>query len=261
VILADAAEYYVKTREAVATFNGLVVKTLALIDYVRANPPTARDQNHRVWGPFPSDTHPDWQVRVVMDKEAVPDDPDGLRISYAVQTSPMAQSTFTTLLSGFFQRSIFTPGSLGHMEWHVRESRASAYPVDADGMADLDGITVDYNNTGFPRTVHLTILNRDLSETRGGTYDYQELADGSGAMTFDWQSAAADLSGKMVSRWQGAGAGRSDVLVTLGNLTWIHGTDCWGPDTLATYIFRRDETPQERLAGATKAACLFTDPI
>jgi hypothetical protein len=238
-----------------------VVKTLALIDYVRANPPTTREKDHRIWGPFPSDTHPGWQMRVVMDKAEVPGDPLGLRIFYAVQTSPAGAADFTPLLSGDFQRSAAVPGSQGHMEWHVRESRASAYPVDADGMAELDGLIVDYDNTGFPRTVHLTIVNRELSATRGGTYDYQELADGSGTMTFDWQTAAANLSAKMLSRWQGAGAGRADVIVTLGNTTVINGTDCWGADTLATYIFRRDGVPPEPLPGATKAACLFPDPI
>jgi hypothetical protein len=80
-------------------------------------------------------------------------------------------------------------------------------------------------------------------------------------MTFDWQAAAANLSAKIVSRWQGAGAGRADLIVTLANVTWIRDTDCWGPDTRATYIYRKDAALQEPLPGALKSACLFPDPL
>jgi hypothetical protein len=48
LLAADSAEYYVISHKAVTDFNGLVIKTIALIDYVRSHPPTTRQNNHRV---------------------------------------------------------------------------------------------------------------------------------------------------------------------------------------------------------------------
>jgi len=261
LLILDSAEYYVKTRKAVTDFNGLIIKTIALIDYVRSNPPTTRKNNHRVWGPFPSDTHPNWLVQVVMDKEDLPSDPTLLKISYSLKVSPKGSDLFTDLLTGNFQKSSNSNRGLGHMQWFINNARDKGYPVDADGMVDLLDVTVDYNNATFPRTVHLSTVNQENSDTRGATYDYSEAQDGSGNMTFDWQLATPNLSAKIVSRWQGAGAGRADLMVTLANVTWIRDTDCWGPDTRATYIFRKELIPQEPLIGALKTACLFPDPL
>src|SRR5688500_12348419 len=77
--LADSAEQYKLTRGVVTQFNALAYAFLGLIDAVRSFPPTDRMPNSRIWGPFPNDKHPDWQVRVRIERT------DLERFDYRVQ--------------------------------------------------------------------------------------------------------------------------------------------------------------------------------
>jgi hypothetical protein len=57
-----------------------------------------------------------------------------------------------------------------------------------------------------------------------------------------------------VSRWIGSGAGRADAYAT--RLANFHlAADCWGPDTIATYVSRRGQLDQ-----GSDSLCVYALP-
>jgi hypothetical protein len=256
---ADSAEYFIKTHEAVAQFNGFLSHSIDLIEKVRGYTPTTRQGKRRIWGPFPHETHPAWLLRVVMDKSDIPDQPNLLGINYAVQLSRQGTFGWYDFLTGSYISSGSAREGRGEIHWWLGRGRNISFPVDAEGMAGLDEIHIQYDTQADPISVKLQLVNALGQSTRGISYDYLEYSDGSGTMTFDLELAAMpNLTTKIISRWHGSGAGRADVVVNLGNLTWISETDCWGIDSLATYVYRRENTPQVSLGDAS--TCIVSEP-
>ena len=87
VVRLSSAEYYQATRSAITAFNGMVESLATLIDLVRGITPTARHGNERIWGPWPADQAPGWEIRVVMQRSAVSS--SLLRMDYWVQVRPV----------------------------------------------------------------------------------------------------------------------------------------------------------------------------
>lgn len=259
IIHVDSAEYYIKTRDAVTQFNGFLSRSIALIENVRGITPTVRQGNRRIWGPFPHETHRSWFVRVVMDKSSIPDQPKLLGITYAVQLSSTGTADWNDFLTGSYVSSGSASTGRGEIHWWLGKGRRIHYPVDADGMNGLEEIHIQYHTEHDPIAVKLQLINTLGQETRGINYDYLGYMDGSGTMTFDIELAALpNLATKIISRWQSQGKGRADVVVNLVDRIWISETDCWGDDSVATYIFRRENNPQVSLGEINR--CVFGDP-
>ena len=53
-ILIGTADLYRMTRNVALVFNGISEALLTVIDTIRAYPPTTRQPNGRIWGPFPA---------------------------------------------------------------------------------------------------------------------------------------------------------------------------------------------------------------
>jgi hypothetical protein len=237
-----SSEYYKTTRQVVTTFNGGATALVGLVDHVRGYSPTSRNGAERIWGPFADDNHPGWEIRVVMDRLSDPNEPPpAFKISYSVQLrdTTLTGSSFFDFMTGDYDSSGSARQGVGHMHLDVQTARNAGYPVDDFGeMALLD---LDYNTLKYPITVNMNITNVATAKTLGATYGYTENADGSGQLTFDWTvdavpgvPGATDVS--FISRWLGSGAGRADAYLANGKVPV--GTDCWGLDTVADYVWR-----------------------
>lgn len=258
----NSAEYYKDTRNAITTFNAMVRDLLGLIENVRGYTATSRQGNRRIWGPFPAEKYPTWQVRIVMDRSRV--SATLLHMDYWVQVRPVGtdDSAWVSFLAGSYSSSGSARTGIGDIHLLASDARAAGYPPvnDDPGLADLDHMDVHYESTAYPIRVTLTIvkLPDTTGKTQSGTYDYSENQDGSGSMTFDWQGTTngASIAAKMKAQWLGSGAGRADVTAHLtanasGSATLL-GTDCWGVDTVASYSSRLGQTPI-----GDPAACLL----
>jgi hypothetical protein len=237
-----SSEYYKTTRSVVTTFNGGATALVSLVDHVRGYSPTSRSGAERIWGPFTDDNHPGWEIRVVMDRLSDPNEPPpAFKISYSVQLRDTTRSgsSFFPFMTGDYDSSGSARRGKGDMHLDVQTARDAGYSVDDFGeMAQLD---LDYNTVKYPITVNMNITNVATAKTLGATYGYTENADGSGQLTFDWTvdvvpgvPGATDV--KFISRWLGSGAGRADAYLSNGNVAV--GTDCWGLDTVADYVWR-----------------------
>ena len=237
-----SSEYYKATRQVVTTFNGGATALVGLVDRVRGHSPTSRNGAQRIWGPFSDDNHPGWQIRVVMERFADPSaPPPAFQISYSVQLRNTTQggSSFFDFMTGNYKSSGSARRGEGDMHLDVQTARDAGYSVDDFG--EMSQLSLDYHTLNYPITVNMNITNVATAKTLGATYGYSENADGSGQLTFDWTvdvvpgvAGATDVS--FISRWLGSGAGRADAYLANGKVPV--GTDCWGLDTVADYVWR-----------------------
>lgn len=261
----NSAEYYRATRNAIVTFNAMVTDMLALVENVRRYPATTRLGNRRIWGPFPSDKYPTWQVRVVMDKSTAA--PRLLHMDYWVQFRPINtdDSAWISFLTGSYDSAGSARNGSGDIHMLTVPAREASYPVDDDpGLVNLDHLDVQYKNATYPMTVKLTIVNLPKVDTRTATYDYAENEDGSGSMAFDWQGktdTGLSIEARMYAQWIGSGVGRADLTAQLPAVSpdpTLLGTDCWGADTEASYSYRRRASPETKdTFGGDERNCIF----
>ncbi len=244
----DSAEYYKATRDVVLTFNTLIVDLTAIIEAVRAYPPTSRNGAQRTWGPFPDKGNPGWEIRIVMQRSTTSD--GLLRIDYWAQLRKVGQddTAWVSLLVGEYTSQGGISESNGEIHFNVGDARAVSYPAATSdpGLAKLDHLSVSYSRIGFPIQVAMQIVNVATESTKQANYTYERQEDNSGSMQFQWQGTTDEglqVTATMLSRWLPTGEGRADLVADLtpnlpGQTTL--GTDCWGSDTVATYVFRLD---------------------
>src|SRR6185369_3193918 len=135
---ADSAEYYRSTHTVTKSLNGIADAFLALIDYVRLNPPTERVQGHRVWGPFPAERHPDWNVHMVLDREGDPNQPS--RFDYSIEVRPTANpaASWIPIIIGNFAPAGGVRRGIGELRFTATAARAAGYPLE--GLIGLESL-------------------------------------------------------------------------------------------------------------------------
>lgn len=263
VTRVDSAEYYRETRAAIATFNAMVAKLTGLIDVVRGTVPTSRNGDERIWGPWPAESQPGWEIRVVMRRSAVSS--TVLHVEYNLQVRPQRSddSAWVDFLRGSYESSSGgARAGQGEMQLLVGQVRAAGFPVDADpGLAELVRVEITYNHAGYPISETLYIEKLPTLPTTSGRLDYAQNEDGSGRLSFDWKGkteADAEITARMLSRWIGSGAGRADLTADLtpnrSGVETTLGIDCWGTDSVATYSYRIGEGDP---LDPRQATCLF----
>jgi hypothetical protein len=262
VARADSAEYYKVTRSAVVDFNALAVNLTGLIEAVRAYPPTSRSGDERIWGPFPDDNRPGWEIRVVMRRSNVSE--TLLHMDYWAQLRQVGQDDtgWVSLLVGQYTSQGGVRAGQGEIRFNAQDARAAGYPIDSDpGLVNLDHLQVSYNNSAFPVQVTLEIVNLPKRNPQKADYLYQRQADGSGSMQFAWQGTTdggVPITATMTSRWRPTGEGRADVVANTATLQATLGTDCWGSDTVATYSLRLyDDVTQKRRDEGDPSLCVY----
>lgn len=266
--LPNSSELYLKTRAVVRLFNGIAASLVGLVDHVRRHPPSSRQGNRRVWGPFADDKHPAWQIRVVMDRVDDAAAPESFKVAYALQLRRAGEpeSSFFDFGSGEYSASGSARRGEGKVEVHTRQARAVSYPVDdpsdPDDLGSLLDLQLSYRTASYPIHVHMHIENEPANpkpdEAREALYDYWENADGSGRLSFNWKLAQpvnGIADAEMTSRWLGSGAGRADARVPLAPLNVTVATDCWGIDTVATWVWRS----WDGTSNGSAATCVIED--
>jgi hypothetical protein len=260
--IADSAEYYRISRDGIRDTNNLIDAITGIINYVRSFPPSERKLNERIWGPFPAERDPAFEVRVRIQRTSLSNAP-GFLFKYQIEFHRRGDATggWFELINGQFAPD---PGGArrGSGELHVllKDARAQGYPVPEWG--EIERIDIIHQRLDHPHTVSMTITNVSTAEVPRAEFRYSENADNSGEVSFVfrprdnvWVQAIA-----IRTRWLPSGAGRGDARVTEGiaALSGNVGIDCWGPDTRASYVRRDWATPKIEMGDP--ATCVFPDP-
>lgn len=244
LVTVGAADGWRTTADVTRALNRTADAFLGLIDAIRRNAPTRRLPDQRIWGPFPADEHPGWQVefrmrRTVMDGQAVSFDYALAMIPSAGVTLP-GNATETIIIGGTFAASGGVRVGEGHMSITLVDARAAGLVFrDLDKLRVL---TIDYRTRAWPRAVTMHLENEPSdTDAPSADYTYEQAENGDGAMTF---SLPRDIvpgplgpeTLSVQSRWLGAGQGRADISVTGGDVVGqATSVECWGTDFQSTY--------------------------
>ena len=215
--------------------NGAVDTMLALVDLVKRTPPTTRETDVRVWGPWDDQKRPGMEVRVTMrrsrDAAGVPS------FAYEFEERPRG-GAFQHVLDGSFRGESASAGK-GEFALHFATARAlgiSDHP-DRDPYGDL---TVQYDRTGDPRTIGLDVpvgpQSGDLTEFNYGFAGYQ---NGTGEFDYVFVNQQAQRY-EVRARFDAAGAGLAEVTVVLSPTSQFSYEQCWDQAGCITNV--RDAT-------------------
>jgi hypothetical protein len=246
--IGQLADYYVTTRNVTRMFNGGTAWVLTLIHAIVQYPVTNVVGNVYTWGPWTDALNP---------------------AEYQLQVTALADGTFDYVLSG---RNKTVAGSTfitvidGHSDPRPGENLGNgSFLLDMDASRIVNPI--DSGDGTGQLTVHFDLAARHLDlglaqATTTADYAYDEAADGSGDMTFDFQgdvnnNGSALENIQIRSRWLPTGAGRGDARVTGGDIAPNVATasECW--DTTFGRVFFTDSwgAPEEGTVGA----CAFAN--
>lgn len=236
-----------RTTVAVTTqLNAVAAGFLSLIDKIRSYYPTTRQDDTRVWGPFPAEQNPGWQIEFEMTKQGTVAAP---AFDYVLVMIPPPGVTLsmggssTQILGGSFAASGTAAQGVGHLV--VSPDEAMQAGASLPGLEKLVSLTIDYDTEDWPRTLTMAVVNMPPADptmdAQSASYTYQRAQNGDGAMTFTLlQDIVPGPAGvdtlSVTSRWLGTGAGRSDIAVIAGDgAGQAMSTECWDATSASTY--------------------------
>lgn len=261
--LTSAAELYQTTNGVSDSLNGLLDRLLGLIDTVRHLSPSERKPTSRTWGPFPSPEHPAWLTKMQISRDLNSADD---MFSYWLGFVPRLDRRGEALhvIDGTFTAGSSLRQSSGTLKIATAEARAKGIDLR---MEFLDHLEIKYDVVGPTVTVHMDITNLPNplkpEEALFAMYDYAVVADGRGAMRFDfWANSIPGPAGvehfRITSRWLPTGEGRGDVSVVEGDAAGAMQTECWDNHFQPTYNSKPWGTPLEN--SGDPSACAEIPP-
>jgi hypothetical protein len=252
--LGQLADYYVLTRGVTDTFNGGSAWVLILIHTIVQFPVTSVSGDTYTWGPWTGSALDPAIYRLEVTANS-----DG-SYDYAFDGHAKSDTTDT-----------FLPLIAGHANPTPAAGQGSGtFLLDFDNARTVDPIDnandkgqVDAAYDLAAMTLGLTIMSTDANgNPTSAEYAYEQTASGGGAMTF---SVQASLDGNPAqedvavrSRWLSTGAGRSDALVTGGDLGSAEAiaSECW--DTSFDEVYYTDNVNYQPTEGDA-SQCAFSN--
>jgi hypothetical protein len=243
VALGEPSRLYADTREASDRFNTGLEGLLTLLEELRKQPPTTREPELRVWGPWPDRKHPGHEVRFAMKREAE-------RFDYVLQFRPRGsgEEGWWSAVEGTFRADGGLRKGEGSVRLLLEETRAHGF--DVGGLASLDRLDISYQTRALPISVRMRFvpaLPRSAAEL---LYTYRELPGGLGEMGFlledtDILPGAQREDLTIISRWTRDRGGVGIVAVTGGDVPAGHTAtqvECWDASFRVVYMKRSWET-------------------
>ena len=237
IAVGEPSQAYRDTQSATASFNGGLFGLLDLIDKIRVIPPTRREPDRRIWGPFPDKHNTNFLVEVVM--ERVQSVVFTYRIEVRSKDAP-ASAPWTSFVVGTFHGTGGARRGIGDVQLLAKAARDVGFAVpDFD---QIETLGMSYITDQSP--IEVNMLFRGTTPTGDSqivTYGYREAADGQGAMQFIVTQGGLVLS--EISRWRSTGQGRTDSAVSAGAYFGAQGIECWDAQFLVTYSSKSWENP------------------
>jgi hypothetical protein len=227
----EPSQQYLDTKKASTDFNALLDGILGVVEAVRQYPPTERNDQTRIWGPFPTPDHPGFEARLVINRV------DDQNFTYAIDFNRQGGDAWFAVLTGAYRATTTGlrkgQGSFALLAKAMRDGGLMNTDLDA-----LEKIEVSYVTDRYPIEVamHFVVVPGHPSTWSEIGYEYKELEDTSGAMTFNVKTTSAEMSEvQTTSRWLKSGAGRADVLILEGTYEGAAMVECWDETFNITY--------------------------
>lgn len=237
--LGEPSQLYLDTRRASEEFNEGIYGLLTLLEGIRQVPPTAREPERRLWGPWPAQEHPGHEARFAMQRQ-------GAQFDYWLQFRPVraGEEAWWSLLEGAFQADGGLRKGEGQLSLRLAEARARGLGIG--GLAYLDRLDVSYQTRELPLRVEAHFLLAPGQPTSEVRYAYREVTGGLGEMGFLLEDGNV-VPGvrleqlRLASRWTQDRGGVGLLSVTGGDvprgMTYTQ-VECWDASFRITYVAR-----------------------
>jgi len=201
---------------------------ISLIDVVRHNPPTAREENLRRWGPFPDDKHPGHEIQIVMQRSY---GSDGSPVhAYAFQARETGVGEFQDIIAG-----TFTGASSARGHGNVVLSFDTIWALRMNDDTTPHGtMQIVYDRTGDPVTIELQLTQEGFGVVQFG-YGFAGYANGTGAFDYRFRNADGDVL-TVETSYDATGAGRAEVAYVASGGAIGSFRECWSLDACLTYV-------------------------
>ena len=227
-----SADVYASAKTTGVSFNAGVDAILALVDAIRAQEPTKREEDSRTWGPFPDKDHPGVTIQVVMFREL-----DATytpwRFIYTIMAA-RPPGAYLPILEGEFFGAQASNG-VGRMTLHFENSTSLGMnnPGDPNFPA-----RIHYDLSGDPRTISLD-LTAGVNAFGLISFDYfwAGYADGHGELDFAVPDPKSGCTIEVSTFFNAQGAGRDVFRARCGALgTFGDVKQCWDPTGCLTFV-------------------------
>lgn len=261
--IGEVADYYQVTRQVSRDLNGGAAWVLILAHTIVQFPPTEVRGDVYTWGPHSDALDPaEWRMVVTENDDGTYD------WSFDGRSKLVADAEFETLISGHA-----VPGELRFrgsgsffMDFDAAE-RVNPLENDASGTAEFTYDLMNLDGTPASLTIDINTVAADengIDQPVSLRYAYAENADKSGDLQFQLHgdlddSGSAFEDALIRSRWLGNGSGRSDIMVSggdLGSTITVTASECW--DTTFRRTYYTDSEEWQATEGDV-AACAFAD--
>ncbi|WP_223759962.1 hypothetical protein [Myxococcus sp. RHSTA-1-4] len=235
VNLGELSQVAGDTDESGHEFNTAVDGLLSLLEHIRNAPPTSREPDRRVWGPFKDQEHPGFDVRFVMERQE-------LRFDYRLEYRRTGEGDgdWWAFLVGSFEADAGIRKGVGALYLDVKRAEQEGFPTG--GLFLLDRLDIEYQTKALPTRVELAFTPRG-GLTAPTRYTYREAAGGLGEMKFLIPDIDLVLGGRLedvelTTRWAPDGRGMGVLEVLDGDITGAKYTECWNALGRVTFIAR-----------------------
>jgi hypothetical protein len=237
-LAGDPSQLYSDTFGSAQKFNGAGEFVIAVIHWIRQQPPSVREEGRRIWGPYPAREQTGFMVRLVMERGSVTGE-----FNFYVQFKPSgeADSSYFDALIGTFTATRTLREGRGLLVCPLANMRAHGLLTPA--LDALDEISFSYETDVWPHKVTLGAVGAwwsGLTELHLQTHKHE---NGSGALDFQltgniWGTPNPPLEVfQVTSRWLSTGEGQADVSITSGDNWGAIQKECWDQGFLATYSY------------------------
>lgn len=234
-VLGGASELAFQAYTAGTRFNTSVDALLALLEVFRNAPPTTREGDRRIWGPFPSGDHPGHDMRFVMERQ-------GASFAYLLQFRPQGggEDAWWTYLPGTFKADGGIRKGTGTLALDLQAARAHGF--ETGEASTVDRLDIDYQTKALPTSVELLFTGAGATapDTR---YASRQTPEGLGEMAFRLPGVDLIPGGLLetldiVARWTPDGRGVLVLDILVGDAKGAQYTECWDARTRITFMQR-----------------------
>ncbi len=224
------ATVWLEAKPTSDKINAGVDFLLALVEYVRRQPPTWRTTDARVWGPFDSKEHPGREIEVVMGRSYPVELGGRPRYSYAFLARWKGAADFTPIIGGALDGGSASHGKGGI----VLDFDAMAQLGMADATTPAGTMQIAYDRTSDPATIQLVLSNDGFGAIQFG-YRWAGYAAGGGLFEFAIRDQAGNLL-YVSTGFDAEGAGRAAVAVQGAGGAIGGFRQCWNAGACLVFV-------------------------
>jgi hypothetical protein len=231
------ARYYAVTRTVTEDVNGMIAFVLGTVGYVTTLEPQWSDADEKtaMWGPYSDSGLDPVETGLWVRQE------DDASYTWAIFQEPKGGDPATDAIA--IVAGVVDAGS-------TRDDATGNFVVDFDTASSLDpavglagtfAVDYDYDAEGVAAVAGFSNYGTVDGERYDAAYAYDEDYAGAGSMDLAWlddvNATGTDEVLAMRTRWESTGDGRSDAIVTGGDLgvDSVTASECWGSDFAESY--------------------------